>query len=43
MKEKIRELFPEIEWIHDEEMRGNVVAAIEDALKAGGWEPEDMG
>ena len=42
MKEKIRELFPEIEWIHDEAMRDNVVAAIEDGLRSGGWEPEDM-
>ena len=42
MKEKIRELFPEIEWIHDEAMRDKVVAAIEDGLRSGGWEPEDM-
>lgn len=42
MKEKIRALFPEIEWIHDEAMREKVVAAIEDGLRSGGWEPEDM-
>lgn len=43
MKEKIRELFPEIEWITDKALQEKVVAAIEDALKSGGWEPEDMG
>ncbi len=42
MKEKIRALFPEIEWIGDETLREKVTAAIEDGLRSGGWEPEDM-
>ena len=42
MKEKIRKLLPEIEWIHDKALQEKVVASYEDALKTGGWEPEDM-
>lgn len=42
MEKKIRELFPEIEWIKDQSMQAKVVAAYADALKTGGWEPEDM-
>jgi putative nucleotidyltransferase with HDIG domain len=42
MKEKIRKLLPEIEWIADKDLREKVVASYEDALKTGGWEPEDM-
>jgi putative nucleotidyltransferase with HDIG domain len=42
MKEKIMQLLPEIEWIGDKALREKVVASYEDALKTGGWEPEDM-
>ena len=42
MKEKIRKLLPEIEWIKDKGLQEKVVASYEDALKTGGWEPEDM-
>ncbi len=42
MKDKIRELLPEIEWIHDKELQEKVVATYEEALTIGGWEPEDM-
>ncbi|MFR5880908.1 MAG: HD domain-containing protein [Cloacibacillus evryensis] len=42
MEKKIRELFPEIEWIKDPELQAKVVASYVDALKTGGWEPEDM-
>jgi HD superfamily phosphodiesterase len=42
MKQRIRKLIPEIEWIHDESTREKVTATIEDGLRSGGWEPEDM-
>lgn len=42
MKEKIRELLPEIDWIDSKELQEKVVASYVDALKTGGWEPEDM-
>lgn len=42
MKEKIRKLLPEVEWIKDKELQEKVLASFEDALKTGGWEPEDM-
>ncbi|MDR1514942.1 MAG: HD domain-containing protein [Synergistaceae bacterium] len=42
MEEKIRELFPELEWISDEVLREKVVATYIDALKMGGWKVEDM-
>ncbi len=42
MKEKIRKMLPEIEWIKDKELQEKVVASYVDALKTGGWEPEDM-
>jgi putative nucleotidyltransferase with HDIG domain len=42
MKEKIRKLLPEIDWIGDEGLREKVIACYEDALKTGGWTPEDM-
>lgn len=42
MKERIKELFPEVNWIKDEKLRENVVNAYVDALKTGGWEPDDM-
>ena len=42
MKEKIRKMLPEIEWINDKGLQDKVVACYEDALKTGGWTPEDM-
>jgi hypothetical protein len=42
MEKRIRELFPEIEWIKDKGMQDKVVASYVDALKTGGWEPDDM-
>ncbi|MDR1915005.1 MAG: HD domain-containing protein [Synergistaceae bacterium] len=42
MREKIRSMLPEIEWIGDEELREKVVSCYEDALRSGGWTPEDM-
>lgn len=42
MEKKIRELLPEIEWIKDKDLQAKVVASYADALKTGGWDPEDM-
>jgi len=42
MKERIRELLPEIEWINDPGLQEKVVASYEDALRTGGWVPDDM-
>ena len=42
MKERIMQLLPEIQWIGDPTLRAQVVASYEDALKTGGWEPDDM-
>lgn len=42
MEAKIRELLPEIAWINDSALQEKVVAAYEDALTVGGWQPEDM-
>ncbi|MBD3335621.1 MAG: hypothetical protein GF355_08900 [Candidatus Eisenbacteria bacterium] len=42
MREKIIEMFPEINSIHDEELRGKVIAVWEEALQRGDWEPEEM-
>ena len=42
MKERIMQLLPEIEWIGDPTLRDQVVASYEDALKTGGWQPDDM-
>jgi HD superfamily phosphodiesterase len=42
MKNRIRELFPEIEWIQDKELQEKVVDTYKDALTMGNWEAEDM-
>jgi hypothetical protein len=42
MKERIRELLPEIEWIDSKELQDQVAACYVDALTTGGWEPDDM-
>lgn len=43
MEKRIRELFPEIEWIRDEELQQKVIATYIDALTVGGWDADDMG
>lgn len=42
MEQRIRELFPEIDWIKDKSLQDKVVASYVDALTTGGWEPDDM-
>jgi hypothetical protein len=42
MKERILKLFPEINWVQDPVLKEKVLATLEEALKMGGWEPEDM-
>ena len=42
MREKIVELLPEINWITDQKLREQVIDTYVDALKTGGWEPDDM-
>ncbi|MBL3593854.1 MAG: HD domain-containing protein [Synergistaceae bacterium] len=42
MREKIREMIPEIEWIHDKDLQEKVVDTYVEALETGGWKPEDM-
>ena len=42
MKERIRELLPELNWITDKALQDKVVAVYEEALQKGGWEPDDM-
>lgn len=42
MEKKIREMMPEIEWIKDKQLQEQVVETLEDGLKSGGWEADDM-
>ena len=42
MEQKIRTIFPEIQWISDVNLQQKVVNTYVDALGTGGWEPEDM-
>jgi len=42
MKNKIRELLPEIEWIQDKELQDKVVNTYQEAMIIGNWKPEDM-
>ncbi|MEA4849292.1 MAG: HD domain-containing protein [Clostridiaceae bacterium] len=42
MKNRIRELLPEIEWIQDQELQNKVVDTYQDALTMGNWKAEDM-
>lgn len=42
MEKRIGELLPEIKWIKNDKLQCKVVASIVDALKTGGWEPDDM-
>lgn len=43
MKNSIRKLLPEIEWIKDRELQNKVMDTYQDALVMGNWEAEDMG
>jgi putative nucleotidyltransferase with HDIG domain len=43
MREKIKELLPEIEEIKDAGLRDKTYKVYEHALSLGGWKPEDMG
>lgn len=38
----IQEMYPELEWIQDEELRGKCCEALCDAYGRGGWTPENM-
>ncbi len=42
MKERLRELIPEFSLIQDEKLRDNVLGVWIDAMKAGGWEIDDL-
>lgn len=42
MREEIKELFPELQEIHDPGLREKVIDVWEDAIKTGGWEPVDL-
>ncbi|SCZ78683.1 HD domain-containing protein [Acidaminobacter hydrogenoformans] len=42
MKDRIKELIPEIDWIIEDELKSKVVATYLDALNMGHWEPDDM-
>jgi len=42
MKEKIRVLFPEIEWIESKELQDKVLQVWEAAIEQGGWTVEDL-
>ncbi|MFO8033748.1 MAG: HD domain-containing protein [Candidatus Bipolaricaulota bacterium] len=42
MKDSIRNVLPEVDWIEDKSLQDKVLAAYERALQEGGWQPEDM-
>lgn len=42
VRDRLLKLIPEIAWIRDEELKEKVISTWEQALKKGGWEPEDM-
>jgi len=42
MKDDIRKVFPEVDWIKDSSLQDKVLAAYERALQKGGWKPQDM-
>ncbi|MCO6438428.1 MAG: HDIG domain-containing protein [Phycisphaerae bacterium] len=42
MRQEIERLLPEINEIHDPELRGKVLAVWEDAITAGGWKPAEL-
>jgi len=42
MKSEIINLFPEINQIKDEDLKKKVISVWEEAIKQGGWRPEDL-
>ncbi len=42
MREEIRMVLPEVDWIEKEDLREIVIRTYERALREGGWRPEDM-
>ena len=42
MKAEIVKLYPEIEQIKDEKLKGQVISTWEEAIEKGGWRIEDM-
>lgn len=42
MKDRLKKLMPEIDWVQDEDLKEKVIKTYQDALEMGGWEPEDM-
>jgi putative nucleotidyltransferase with HDIG domain len=42
MKDQLRQLFPEIERIQSRDLQEKTLATMEDAVRLGGWAPEDL-
>ncbi len=42
MRDEIRELFPELDQIHDTTLRERVIDVWEDAITTGGWQPKEL-
>ena len=42
MRDKIRDLLPEIGEIRDQSLRERVVSVWEESITQGGWEPEEL-
>ncbi len=42
MKDKLKELFPEIGMIQDDDIRDKTLATLEDAVTLGGWTLDDL-
>ncbi len=42
MKDGIRRVLPEVDWIEDKALADKVLDAYARALREGGWQPEDM-
>ena len=42
MRETIRMILPEIDWIENEDLRETVIRTYERAIREGGWQPEDL-
>ncbi|MDZ7372443.1 MAG: HD domain-containing protein [candidate division KSB1 bacterium] len=42
MRDKLRALFPELEWIQDRSLQDKVLAVWEEAVREGGWEVQEL-
>ena len=42
MRDKIQELFPELNEIHDASLREKVIAVWTESITRGGWQPEEL-